>query len=67
VSVTLSAVLAGSTAVVTTPALNTLTEAVSGDFAAPVAGYYALGVALTGTATASTAAVVRATLMARQV
>lgn len=64
---TVGAVVAGSTAAVATPALSTRTEADSGDFAAPAAGYYVLGFASSGSLAAFSFVQVKSTLFVRQV
>ena len=59
---TLGTVVSGSTAAVATPAINSVTAAVSSDFNVPSAGGYALGIALSGTTAASSACFVMARL-----
>lgn len=61
-----SAVVAGSTATVTAPIANSLNIADSGDFAAPVAGGYIVGLATTATVAAGSGVALRAELLMRQ-
>lgn len=66
VSVTLGAVVAGSTAVVAAPAASTPgVTAESGEFDCPAAGAYALGVALAPSMVASSAVAARVALLSR--
>lgn len=65
VSVTLGAVVAGSTAAVATPAASTLTKVDSAEFDCPAAGYYVICVVISAAMAASSAASVRGTLQAR--
>ena len=67
VTVTLGSVIAGSTAAVTTPAKETLTEAASTAFTCPTAGFYALAVLTSGSAAAKASAAIRASLQMTQV
>lgn len=67
VNVTLGAEVAGSAATITSPAANSMTAAASTDFAAPVAGFYALVVTPSAQTAASADVVVRAELQARHV
>lgn len=61
-TLTIGAAVTNSGVAFTTPALNSLNSAVSLDFDAPVAGYYAFGVVPSGTTIASSNVIVRATL-----
>jgi hypothetical protein len=67
VTLTLGSVVTGSTAVFTSPGKETLTEAASGLFACPSAGFYALGVVTSGGAAAKSSAAIRALLQVSQV
>lgn len=67
VSITLGAVTAGSTVAFNAQGASTPAQGNSGDFTAPVAGYYALATVVSGTAAANSAAAVRARLQMRQV
>lgn len=58
-------VVTGSTVAVTTPAANSQTVVTTGDFAAPAAGYYALGVVVAANMAANSSVGVRATLAAK--
>ena len=66
-SVTLGTVTAGSTVAFTSPALDSLNHGVSGDFAAPAAGFFALAVVVSGSAAASSSTLISVRLMTRQV
>ena len=67
VSVTLGTVTSGSTAAFATPAKETLTEVASSEFVCPTAGFYALAVVCSGSATAKASAAIRANLQMLQV
>jgi hypothetical protein len=67
VSVTLGSVVAGSTVAFATPAKETASEANSGLFACPSAGFYAIGVVASGSATAKASAAIRANLQMAQI
>jgi hypothetical protein len=62
VAVTLGSQVTGTTAVVTAPALETLTEAeaASGDYTPPTAGFYVLGLVTSANNAASSTVAVRA-------
>lgn len=60
-------VTTGSTVAFASPAANTPSVGNSGDFAAPAAGFFALGVLLSGTPAADARGVVSATLEVRNV
>jgi hypothetical protein len=64
---TLGVVTAGSTVAFANPAINTLSQGNSGDFTAPAAGYFAIGVATSGAFAASSQASVTVQLQVRQV
>jgi hypothetical protein len=65
VSITLGTVATGSTVVFTTPSSSTRSNGNSGDFAAPAAGYYALGVVASGSQAANSNAFISARLVGR--
>lgn len=67
VSLTLGTVTSGSTAAFATPAKETLTQAGSGLFTCPSAGFYVLGVVVSGSATAKSSTAIRANLQMSQV
>lgn len=68
VSVTLGTVIAGSVATFTSPSGSTLTAANSGDFTAPAAGHYAIGLVVSaGIPAAASRCTSRVILQARQV
>lgn len=67
VSLTLGIVTSGSTAAFATPAKETLTQAGSGLFTCPSAGFYALCVVVSGSATAKSSTAIRANLQMSQV
>lgn len=64
---TLGAVVAGSTVAINTPAAAGPTIGNSGDFTAPAAGWYVLGVVVSGAAAAGSDMTFAATLQCRQV
>jgi hypothetical protein len=66
VSVTLGTVVSGSTVAFASPAKETLGQAYSTVITAPAAGYYALGVAVSGSAAAKSSVAVRAILQMHQ-
>lgn len=66
-SVTLGGVVAGSTVAFASPAVNSPNQLNSGDFTAPAAGYYALGVVVSGAAAASSGVGISARVQMRQV
>ena len=66
VPVTLGTLVAGSQATVTAPAKETTTRAVTAEFAAPTAGYYAIGMIIgTANMAASSSVALRSRLQAR--
>lgn len=65
VSMTLGTVVTGSTAAIASPAVSTRNQAVSGDFTAPAAGYYALSVVTSGTPVADSRGILLAYLQGR--
>jgi hypothetical protein len=67
VSLTLGSVVSGSTAAFTTPAKETLTEAGSGLFVCPSAGFFALAVVTSGSATTKSSVAIRASLQLSQI
>jgi hypothetical protein len=67
IGATLGTVVAGSTIAFPTPALSTLSNGTSGDFAAPAAGYYALGVVVSATTAAASFVSLQTRLRVRQV
>jgi hypothetical protein len=66
-NLTLGTVTAGSTVTFTTPSASTLNQGNSGDFTAPTAGYYALGVLNSGSPIANSVMDFNVTLQMRQV
>lgn len=66
-SITLGAVVTSSTAAIATPALSTLSNAVSADFTVPAAGYYALGVVTSGSTAANSTVALHASYRVKQV
>lgn len=54
-TMTFGTVVSGSTVAFTTPSASTLNQGTSGEFVAPSAGFYALGVVLSGTSATSSA------------
>lgn len=67
VSVTLGSVITGSTVAFASPAKETLGNGHTEDFAAPAAGYYALAVAVSGSAAASSSVAVRAAVQVHEI
>ncbi len=67
VSLTLGSVISGSTAAFTTPAKETLSEVASGLFVCPSAGFFAMAVVASGSATAKSSTVIRASLQLSQI
>lgn len=67
VTMTAGTVQAGSTVLFTTPAASTPVQGNSGDFTAPAAGWYAIGVVISGTTAAGSVEDVTACLQARNV
>ena len=67
ITMTAGTVTSGSTVAFTTPALSTQNQGNSGDFTAPNAGYYALGVVISGTTAASSRVQIAASVQARAV
>jgi hypothetical protein len=67
VSVTLGAVVVGSTTAFNAPGASTLGNGSSGDFAAPAAGNFAIAVLVSGAMAASSSIMVRARWFYRQV
>lgn len=59
--------ITGSTCAFATPAKETLTEVASGDFSAPAAGFYAIAVAVSGSAAAKSSVAIRSILQVHQV
>lgn len=66
-TVTLGTVTSGSTVAFASPGTNTQNQGSSGDFTAPAAGWYALGVASSGSTAASSISTIFAFLEMRQV
>lgn len=67
ITMTAGTVQSGSTVAFASPALSTRSQGNSGDFTAPAAGYYALGVVISGTTAASSREVISACVQARNV
>lgn len=66
-TMTLGTVVTGSTVLFATPAASTQFQANSGDFTPPVAGYYCLAMACSGTGAANSAVALGANLQRRRV
>lgn len=64
---TLGTVVAGSSVTFTTPSASTRSQGNSGDFPAPAAGFYVLGVVLSATPAGPSSEAINATLQLRQV
>jgi hypothetical protein len=67
VSLTLGSVISGSTVAFTTPAKETLSEAGSGLFVCPSAGFFALAAVVSGGAAAKSSTAIRASLQMSQI
>lgn len=67
ITMTAGAVQAGSTVAFASPAANLRSQGNSGDFTAPAAGYYALGVVISGATAANSREVIAARVEARNV
>ncbi|MGA7539958.1 MAG: hypothetical protein WBW93_14455 [Steroidobacteraceae bacterium] len=66
-SITLGSALTGSTVAFASPPKEELKQASTEDFAAPAAGFYALGVAVSGAAAAKSSVAIRALLQVHEV
>lgn len=67
ITMTADTVVTGSTVPFTTPATSSITPGTSGDFTAPAAGLYAIGILSSGSTAAGSDTVIAATLQMRQV